>query len=367
MELTTSERKRISSEAAIWLSVLEECPSKEQRSGFLAWLEKSPWHTDIFLAVAAHFSDVLLPDEVVEPAHEVLEPDIPTWIARPADPRPSIHSRRSQHARIAACVALFLLAGALLYWAWPDPSLNDRYLERMTYTDAGTFQLGKSSTMTLDSQSRAEVVKPRDSSETRVHVIEGHVAFSGTHDSSALLRVVSNNVAVDVLGTSFDVYHERGATTVKVTQGRVHVASYCQSPGGMPVNESLIVSGQKGSEVDLRDGQTVKVPSDNCSGSLEVRAVQDATVQQVVNAPDGWLEFTNGTVEEAVQEFNRNSPDRIIVSDPDLGNRRIAGRFRSSEVESFLKILARDFNARVRRSTASDGSKVIYLSLSTRK
>ena len=87
--------------------------------------------------------------------------------------------------------------------------------------DAGTFQLGRDSTMTLDSRSKAEVLQPPDSTETRVHVIAGHVAFSGIHDSSAPLRVVSNNVAVDVLGTSFDVYDERGATTISVTQGPV--------------------------------------------------------------------------------------------------------------------------------------------------
>ena len=96
--------------------------------------------------------------------------------------------------------------------------------------------------MTLDSRSKAEVLQPPDSTETRVHVIAGHVAFSGIHDSSAPLRVVSNNVAVDVLGTSFDVYDERGATTITVIQGLVHVVSYCQSPSGTPVDESLIVS-----------------------------------------------------------------------------------------------------------------------------
>lgn len=366
MQLAIGERQRISQQAAIWLSILQEIPTPEQRSAFVGWLDKSPWHSDIFKQVACHFSEVLAAEQTTQAANEDLLPLTPAWVGALPIHRPRPYTRPTNWVPVYIAGALFVavVAGSYLKGLYVPRHEHDL---QIVYTDAGTYQLGRNSTMALDIHSRAEVQHVHDSAATRVRVLAGHAAFAGVHDSASPLSVLNKNVVIQVRGTAFDVYDEPSNTTIKVTQGQVHVLSYCQPPSGSAGDISSTTSVFIASEADLEGGQGVRVSSGSCHEPLQVRSLQDAVFQHRDDAPDEWLNFNGGTVQQAVEKFNQHGPQRIVVSDPILADKPFVGRFQSSQVESFLKVLALDFNAKIHRSTEPDGSKVIYVSLSTRK
>jgi len=61
---------------------------------------------------------------------------------------------------------------------------------------------------------------------------------------------------------------------------------------------------------------------------------------------DGWLWFVKEPLPEALAEFNRYHRERLVLVDPALARLEIGGRFRASDLESFLAALEHSFNVR---------------------
>ena len=51
------------------------------------------------------------------------------------------------------------------------------------------------------------------------------------------------------------------------------------------------------------------------------------------------FQFYETPLVEAVAEFNRHNPHRLVLGDPKLGARRIGGTFRTDNVEGFVSLL----------------------------
>jgi transmembrane sensor len=77
---------------------------------------------------------------------------------------------------------------------------------------------------------------------------------------------------------------------------------------------------------------------------------------------DGWLWFTKTPLPEAVAEFNRYHRQQLVLVSPSLASLEIGGRFRSTDLESFLATLEHSFNVE-RTSSAVSPTDVdtIYL------
>jgi ferric-dicitrate binding protein FerR (iron transport regulator) len=80
---------------------------------------------------------------------------------------------------------------------------------------------------------------------------------------------------------------------------------------------------------------------------------------------DGWLWFTDEPLPQALTEFNRYHRRQLVLVDPRLTALRIGGRFRSSDVDSFVASLERSFD--VQATTASiPGERATTIHLSAR-
>ncbi len=344
MRFACKERQRILLEAAIWQSLLQQSPSEENRSKFAAWLTKSRQHVEIYLYVAVRFPE--FPE--TQPATPMLAPsgDRPT----------NNHSPLAWISAIGAAASLAAV-GLWLYLHTLQPIAP---VAGTVYQDEGSFPLEAGSIMTLRHGSRVTVYRSAEPRLTRVELDKGYAEFTGTHDRTSPLSVVSNNVVADVQGTTFDVFRNQGSTTVTVTEGQVRVTLNCPSADK---------SGSAPAEAVLTEGKYVEVAGDNCSGPLLVRSVEAASVKQRVASDSDWLDFAQKTVQEAAEQFNQYNVEgeRLVVRSATLGNQLIGGRFHPSDVDSFLQVLKRNYNVKVTRHTEQDGSKVIYLDLATGK
>lgn len=118
---------------------------------------------------------------------------------------------------VAAMCAL-TIAG----WRW----LRSESTARTVGGDASGLQrlaLGDETEVRFDQQARIEV---REQSESRVVVVlkSGTGHFRVRHDPRRVFRVQAGEVAVEDLGTAFDVAHEPGSVRVSVEEGSVSVS-----------------------------------------------------------------------------------------------------------------------------------------------
>jgi transmembrane sensor len=58
---------------------------------------------------------------------------------------------------------------------------------------------------------------------------------------------------------------------------------------------------------------------------------------------DGFVEFRDTTLSDAVAEFNRYRVRKILIADPSIASVRISGKFRSGNAEAFLWLLQKGF------------------------
>jgi transmembrane sensor len=78
---------------------------------------------------------------------------------------------------------------------------------------------------------------------------------------------------------------------------------------------------------------------------------------------DGWLWFAAEPLPEAVAEFNRYQRRKLVLVDPRLAGLQIRGRFRSSDLDSFIATLERSFAVRTAYTALPGaGAATIYLS-----
>jgi transmembrane sensor len=65
----------------------------------------------------------------------------------------------------------------------------------------------------------------------------------------------------------------------------------------------------------------------------------------------GAIVFDGEPLVRAVAELNRYSDTRLVVADPSIDDLRVGGRFRTGDVEGFLKALTRAFPVTTHRTS----------------
>lgn len=77
---------------------------------------------------------------------------------------------------------------------------------------------------------------------------------------------------------------------------------------------------------------------------------------------DGWLWFSQAPLPEAVAEFNRYHRQQLVLVDPALASLEIGGRFRSSDLASFIATLEHSFDVQaVSSAVGRTRAATIYL------
>ena len=58
---------------------------------------------------------------------------------------------------------------------------------------------------------------------------------------------------------------------------------------------------------------------------------------------DGFVEFHDAPLNDAVKEFNRYRARKIQIADPSIASFRISGKFRSGSTDAFLWLIQKGF------------------------
>jgi transmembrane sensor len=257
-------------------------------------------------------------------------PQVRAWLAEAdalADstslgPGPGLR-RRAWGIAASALLALCVALGG--YWYWSP----DRY--QTGVGEQRDVTLADGSRMTLNTDTSVAVRYSRG--RRFIQMQRGETLFSVKADPSRPFDVAAAGTLTRALGTEFNVDLRSTKVTVSVLEGAVQVAR--KGLGAAPV-----AALAKGQSVEIRLPTARNVPSPSGgervseSGSAEV--VRPADLKRI----DAWrtrrLEFTDTPLTEAVEEFNRYSPLRVVVGTPDLASVRVSGVFRIGDAEGFL-------------------------------
>ncbi len=318
--------------------VLANEATPEEKEQFQEWLHSSRENEQTFQEYRRIW-DNLVP---FEPEHK---PDVQSmWaeIEAQLDGNGAYSGQRPGSARRyvpfwqrqSVWVAATLLAAAvvlLFFYQWLRVSPQEIYR-----TGAGEKQqliLPDQSLVYLNAES--EIRYPKHFSDTLRTVFLKGEAFFRVQKSSVPFEVRTENAAVRVLGTEFDVWARRNITRVVVREGRVRIASR-----QMATMHPIILQANQMSTV---------------------AANQPPTPPETVDADFliGWLKnrfvFYKTPLSEIVGELERRYNIQIELGSPDLAQRTITGAVEEGSVDSTLKYLCMTLNVSYR----FDGEKYI--------
>lgn len=295
-----------------------------ERYAYLQWLKTSPVHIAELLRVCRMYSWLGAMKLPLYYTNEDTYTNVVELKAREATTSAATSGLAAWRSRLAAGIAILavgVLLGGVAKLAWFDRTLE---------TEAGEWHVFALSDGTIvQAGPRTELRHTFGEDRRLVRLARGLAVFQVSKDPSRPFIVDAELAQIKATGTQFEVNRVRGdRVRVIVSEGSVDIMR--QHDGGAQV-VSLSAAEMAFAS---REGITPARPAD---------IVRDLAWT------DGWLQFDEHTVEEAIDEFNHFTQVQIVV-DPDLTERAARGRFRANDPESFAAALASQTQARVRRT-----------------
>jgi transmembrane sensor len=299
----TSDRSRALDEASRWFTELKRPSITSQ-----ALQEFREWRRDA--ANAAAFAQI---ERTWEEAGALRDrPSIraatdAVLAARPCKSAHSVPSYRFAPLAVGfAAFAIVLGGGAIIANELLYPTYS---------TEVGGQRLqvlSDGSRVRLNTDSKIQV--RYRGAERRITLVRGEGFFDVAHDAARPFFVEANGTEVRALGTKFNVRRDDSAVQVTLVEGRVQVRKDDQ-----PTAATLIPN------------QTLTVNAAGISAARSVNAVQAA------GWTSGRLTFQGLPLRAAIQEVNRYSAQKIVLTAADgLANEPVSGQFEPGDTATFL-------------------------------
>lgn len=297
-ELTPS--KASLEQASDWLLDLQAEPARFEE--FDHWLHASPEHLTAWAQVNRAWSAIEQPSTT---AH---------W-PTPTQAVPLKSSRRNWSMLAAACVCVVALGTAWLN----NPDWQADY--HTGTAETRVVQLADGSKLTLAAHSAVNV--DYSGNTRQVTLLSGEALFDVVHNARRPFQVDTRDVAVRVLGTSFDVARTDAGIKVEVREGAVGV-----NANGTP----------------YRLGAGQRLWLDAAQGGAQQSEIAPDDVATWVS---GQQFFENATVLEVVEQLRKYQRGWIVIGDDAIGQKRVTGLYDLRDTQRALQALAKPVGGKV--------------------
>ncbi|MDB6159240.1 MAG: transcriptional regulator [Gammaproteobacteria bacterium] len=203
--------------------------------------------------------------------------------------------------------------------------------------------------------------------QREVVLTHGEALFTVVHRPSWPFSVRAGGATIRAVGTKFSVrLRDDEETEVLVIEGRIAIE------GGRGAR----VAHVQRSEGIPRPGATPYVLTVSAGESIGINSttvmsrakLSPAALKRRTAWTDGWIWFSKDPLPEAVAEFNRYHREQLVLVDPARARLEIGGRFRSTDMDSFIATLEHSFDVRVVSSAVREtGAATIYLAARCRR
>lgn len=344
-----NEDKKIISEAAKWAIRVEAGLDGAEQDAFLDWFTADPRHAAEYDRQRTHWTrlDILAdwrPMHAARPNRDLLAPGggatLLGWLVK--------YRRAFAGGALAVAAATF----ALMY-IFVAPETGDAARDGAVFvpgaSDSGmisSIEQSKLEDGTIVELNRgASITVMYTSTERYVKLHHGEVNFHVAKDPARPFIVNIDGVRVRALGTSFNVRRDRGAVEVLVTSGVVQVHSEVGERAAAPA------SGRLQEDAFVKAGQLAVVSLAAHAPDLSVQTVASDKIENIIAWHPRQLDITEQRLANVVEEFNRrNSPIRLIIADPELGETEVSATLRSDQVENLVRMLEGGFRVKAERS-----------------
>jgi transmembrane sensor len=193
---------------------------------------------------------------------------------------------------------------------------------------------------TLDLNTNSEI-KARITARKRQFVlIHGEALFNVASRPDSPFELAAGGATIRSVSARLSVRREFDEIDVLVIAGSADF-----DPGrGTAFRRAAPTTHTAGaSPMNLSAGERISMNSTAVLGRMRLTPV---VMAHRTAWTDGWLWFTQAPLPQAIAEFNRYHRERLVLVDPSLASLEIGGRFRSTDLESFLATLEHSFNVR---------------------
>lgn len=256
---------------------------------------------------------------------------------------------------LAASLAVAVLGGGVVgvqTLTGPRPLATQAF--RTAVGQRATVTLPDGSVVTLNTDT---VVRTRADHDRRlVYLDKGQAFFKVAHDRRHPFVVAAAGRTVTALGTAFDVRVDRGALRVVLVEGKVRVETPVAPPAPAPTREgpAPVVRPAVGQATEMVAGSELVAPDD-----ADWRLTR-ADVMRETSWTRGQIIFDNKPLGAVVEELNRYSDQKMVVSGERLASTPISGTFKPGDLHGFAVALENYRLARVENESEREVRIVAY-------
>lgn len=310
-----SKISEIEAAAADWLTSQRDSEtwSESDQSAFATWLAQSSLHEVAYLRLEAAWARA---DRLAA----LPRAGMPTKVS----PKANLWRPLAFGAAGAAALAI-IVSGATNYFSKPD---LQTYITPVGGQEKIILSDGSQIELNTDTRLRANFSKD----ESKVWLEKGEAYFEIKHNPARKFVVMVNGNRIADLGTKFRVVSENGRTEVALLEGQVSIDA-----AGMPGRGAPIVL--KPGEVAVAGAQSFRVISANRK-----------QLADELGWRRGVVVFESVTLAQAADQLNRYNRKQLVIADPITASRKIAGTFRTNDVDGFTELAQDVLKLRVRKS-----------------
>ncbi|HEY4214194.1 MAG TPA: FecR domain-containing protein [Steroidobacteraceae bacterium] len=333
-------------EAARWLNSLSRGLRLDEGQALREWLKQPANRTAILESARIyHDPDVIAVLSELFPKAEELQKQKPATSFAPI-------------AAMAAIAVVISLASPIflnreLPWDYlkPGKHLPTVPVERGSYlTHVGeqqTITLKDGTVVSLNTATHMEVALSEHSRDVFIGPNSGEAIFHVAHEPFRPFIVHVGRRMLEAVGTNFNVRVLRPEhIEVTVTEGNVKVyVSEIRLPDTPEVNRLRADRAVDDTNVSALETALVE------PGFQFVRKIEESEADERLAWQHGLMYFKAEPLSRALAEASRYTSTRFVLADNKLADIRIAGSFRTGDVEGFLNALRQDFNIASQKDT----------------
>lgn len=341
--------EEIEEQASLWVTKLDRGLTAQEHQALDIWLSDETNH-EVFLMMASTWDKV---DSLSQLA-SLFQPSVDK-------------SKRRQFKQRSFAIAASVVFCLLFSWSYIDIFFNDNdqvnvvnqsMKVKATYQTAvgqhSTIDLADGSVLTINTNSLVKI--NYNKSQRLINLIKGEIFIDVAHDSERPLSVIVDDTVFQAIGTAFNVKKSfEDNIELLVTDGKVLIAELEKEGNSNRANIALDLAGARsalpGEKVIIKIAEQIKEETEKLnSEDMEVSL--------------GWLDrkliFRGQSLLEAMEEVSRYTDATFIIPQESLQQRKIAGVFKTNDIELLLDTLYENFNIHHKKN---QHGKIILVSM----
>ncbi len=206
--------------------------------------------------------------------------------------------RRRLLSMAIACSVVLVVTLTVFYppKLWQADYLTDKGQQRtLTLADGSEVMLNSATALAIHF----------DETVRRVELLQGEAFFKVAKDKQHPFIVTMEGSEVRAVGTAFDILRQPNQSKVELVEGIIDIQD-----------------AQHQHRERLHAGQTALISVDH------IKLQHSRSPESMALWRDGYLQFDNLPLQEAVEQINQYRPGRVVLLNSALANKRVSGLFR---------------------------------------